>query len=117
MIKSKVFVNCIKDLEDFKNSLLYIEGTDSSSEGYNCAIDCVKDSLCTRIDSLKESMKEYDPQDNIDEKCECYNEISSMLSVLNADRKDVRGTEFDKSFEEKIKECIKVLALLLEKYA
>ncbi len=117
MIKSKIIIRCINELVEFKYSLLHIEGGDKKTEGYNCAIDCVKDSLKTRIDSLSDSLKEYDPQDNVDEKCECYNEIASMLDVLNADCQNLSKSEFDLAFEEKLKECIKDLSLILEKYA
>ena len=117
MIKSNIIVTCINELVEFSYSLLHIEGNDKKTEGYNCAIDCVKDSLKTRIDSLSESLKEYDPQDKIDEKCECYNEIASMLTVLNADCKSLSNSEFDSAFGAKMTECIKEISLILQKYS
>ena len=117
MISSAIITQCINDLEKYKNSLSYICGDSESAHGYNCAIDCIKDSLKSRIEALADSLKEYDPQDKIDENCECYNEISSMLEVLNADCQNLSDSEFDNTFEEKMRECIKELSLVLEKYS
>ena len=117
MLNSKIIDQCIKKLEGYKSTLSYIEGDSQSSSGYNCAIDCVNDSIKTRIDSLSDSLREYEPDDNIDEKCECFNEISSMLAVLNADCQNLSGNEFDDAFKRRLSECIEDLYAILEEYS
>lgn len=117
MIKSHIITACIDELANLKLMLMHIEGSSPTSNGYNCAIDCVRDSLQTRIDSLHDSLREYSPQDCIDEKNECYNEIASMLDVLNADCANLSDSEFDTAYVSKMRECIAQLIELQKKYS
>ena len=117
MIQSKIISKCIEELADFRNSLMSIENDSQYADGYNCAVSCVKGSVQTRIDSLCESLQIYDPNDKINEADECYNEIASLLTVLNEDCEGADDSEFGKSFTNKIKECIKQLADIQSKYS
>ena len=56
----KMIEKCLQLLNQLFEELTYIEGKDNRSEGYNCAIDCLKDGLNTRIELITEQCEEHD---------------------------------------------------------
>ncbi|MBQ4071503.1 MAG: hypothetical protein IJD51_03715 [Clostridia bacterium] len=110
-----IIVDCIKELTAFKASLSPIEEKTKADEGYNCAVSCAKSSAQTRIDYLTEWIEDYSVGDDICEEYECYDCISSMIWVFNADGEPIE-VEFDKGFSLVMQECIPKLEKLLKKY-
>ena len=92
--KNKV-IEFLKGLKLKKNDSAFNEYQD----GVNCAIECVNESIDTRIDMLKNDMF-----------FSCEENIASLILTLENDCKDIEGNkEFDNGFVKTVKPIIKSL--------
>ena len=88
-------INFLRGLKLEKKNIAFNEYQD----GVDCAIDCVNESIDTRINMLENDMFFSS------EEC-----IASLILTLENDCKDIEGNkEFDRGFENTVKPIIKSL--------
>lgn len=90
----KMIEKCLELLNQLLEELTYIEGKDNHSEGYNCAIDCLKDGLNTRIELITELCEEHEDDSEycavtiIDEILNLFKVIDECSEEINVEIKE-----------------------------
>ena len=90
---------CAKKLYEILETLTEINQSNNLSEGYNCAVFCIKDGIKTRIDLISKFCDKNDANST----CAiiCLDQIENLIVILDECINDANGL-FKEGFEKAV---------------